>query len=209
MTESAPSVSSVSSEDGSGLAARAKALLASGDREGAREAFGALVTRLQRRASRLAFCYLRDAADADEAVQDAFVKAFVGLPSFREEWPFESWFNRILVNGCLDRLKARGRRQQWLTAMPERHESAREPRASDASPEEALLRHERATSLARAIDGLTSRQRQVLLLSHYGGYSSREIGELTGMNESTVRVHLFRAVRRLRHVLADLAGAGR
>lgn len=206
MRQSAPSLSAVASGDASALAARAKALLAAGDRQGAREVYGELVTKLQRRASRLAFCYLRDAADADEAVQDAFVKAYVGLPSFRDEWPFDRWFNRILVNGCLDRLKARGRRQQWVAAMPERDELALEPVASGASPEEALLRRERASSLARAIDGLTTRQRQVLMLSHYGGHSSREIGELTGMNESTVRVHLFRAVRRLRRVLAELGG---
>jgi RNA polymerase sigma factor (sigma-70 family) len=206
MRESAPNASVAQPEDGTALAVRAKQLLAAGDGHRAREAYGELVTRLQKRASRLAFYYLRDAADADEAVQDAFVKAFLGLPGFRDELPFESWFNRILVNGCLDRLKGRGRRQQWMTNVPEGHESTCEPVASDASPEDSLIRRERAANLARAIDGLTARQRQVLVLSHYGGHSSREIGELTGINESTVRVHLFRAVRRLRWVLTEMAG---
>ena len=70
--------------------------------------------RHQRRASRIAFHYLRDAADADEAVQDAFVKAYMHIGTFREELPFEVWFTRILINGCLDRLKARRRREKWI-----------------------------------------------------------------------------------------------
>jgi RNA polymerase sigma-70 factor (ECF subfamily) len=208
MREVAQQPSAAPAEDGTTLAARAKQLLAAGDGEAAREAYGELVVRLQRRASRLAFYYLRDAADADEAVQDAFVKAYVGLPGFREELPFDSWFNRILVNGCLDRLKGRGRRRQWVTSLPDSFDTAREPAASGPSPEDALIRRERAAKLAGAIDRLTDRQRQVLMLSHYGGHSSREIGELTGMNESTVRVHQFRAVRRLRQVLSEMGGGG-
>ena len=76
--------------------------------------FAELVARHQRRASRIAFHYLRDAADADEAVQDAFVKAYMHIGTFREELPFEVWFTRILINGCLDRLKARRRREKWI-----------------------------------------------------------------------------------------------
>ena len=66
---------------------------------------------------RIAFHYLRDGAEADEAVQDAFVKAYSHLASFREELPFEVWFTRILINGCLDRIKARTRRERWLVPM--------------------------------------------------------------------------------------------
>src|SRR5688500_15139354 len=94
----------------SALAARIKALMVAGDREAARELFGELVARQQRRAVRIAFQYLRDAHDADEAVQDAFLKVFTHITSYREDLPFEVWFTRILVNGCLDLRKARARR---------------------------------------------------------------------------------------------------
>ena len=53
-------------------------------------------------------------AEADEAVQDAFVKVFSHIGSYREAWPFEVWFTRILINGCLDRRKARRRRDRWF-----------------------------------------------------------------------------------------------
>ena len=80
--------------------------------------YAELVGRHQRRASRIAFHYMRDAAEADEAVQDAFMKAYSHLDSFREELPFEVWFTRILINGCLDRIKARTRRERWIAPMP-------------------------------------------------------------------------------------------
>ena len=89
-----------------------KALQAAGSLDAARERFTELVTRHQRRALRIAFHYVRDAADADEAVQDAFVKAYSHIGTFRDELPFEVWFTRILINGCLDRLKARKRREK-------------------------------------------------------------------------------------------------
>ena len=101
------------SED-SRLAVELRGLVERGEMDEARDRFSALVELHQRRASRIAFQYLRDAADADEAVQDAFVKVFTHITSYREAWPFEVWFTRILVNGCLDRRKARGRRDRWF-----------------------------------------------------------------------------------------------
>src|SRR6187401_383124 len=96
------------------VAVEIKALQAAGKLDEARDRFAELVTRHQRRASRIAFHYVRDSADADEAVQDAFVKAYSHIGTFRDELPFEVWFTRILINGCLDRIKARKRREKWL-----------------------------------------------------------------------------------------------
>src|SRR5574339_786595 len=105
-------------EADSAAASAVKAFQAEGRHAEARERYAELVARHQRRATRIAFHYLRDAADADEAVQDAFVKAFSHLGTFREELPFEIWFTRILINGCLDRLKARRRRERWMAPVP-------------------------------------------------------------------------------------------
>jgi RNA polymerase sigma-70 factor (ECF subfamily) len=191
-----------------GLAASAvKALQAEGRHTEARERYAELVARHQRRASRIAFHYVRDAAEADEAVQDAFVKAYSHLSTFREELPFEVWFTRILINGCLDRIKARTRRERWVTSMPdgpggERDFAERMP-GRGPTPEDVLLSRERRKQLAEAIAKLPNRQRAVLMLSHYEGCTSREVSAMTGLNESTVRVHLFRAVRKLRSLLGE------
>lgn len=183
-----------------------KAMQASGRTEEARERFAELVGRHQRRAVRIAFHYLRDAADADEAVQDAFVKSYLHLGTFREDLPFEVWFTRILINGCLDRLKARRRRERWMAPTPlDAMGNERDPAdylpSRGPSPEDQVLHGERRAQLDAALAKLPERQRLIFMLSHFDGRSSREVSAMTGLNESTVRVHLFRAIRRLRSLL--------
>src|SRR6266850_7808037 len=73
------------------LAAEIKGLVAGGERDVARERYGELVAHQQRRAVRIAYQYLRDVHDADEAVQDAFIKVFTHITSYREDRPFEVW----------------------------------------------------------------------------------------------------------------------
>lgn len=192
-------------DEDSRLAGEVKGLVSRGDMAGARERFDVLVRRQQRRASRIAFHFLRDAADADEAVQDAFVKVYSHITTFREDLPFEVWFTRILINGCLDRQKSRQRRSRWMVQTPEPQPGERpvaeSAPASGPTPEELVLQRERRTQIARAVGQLPERQRTVFLLCHYEGCSSKEASSITGLNESTVRVHLFRAVRKLRALL--------
>lgn len=198
-------------------AAAVKAHQAGGELEDARARYAELVARHQRRAARIAYHYLRDSAEADEAVQDAFVKAYQHLASFREELPFDVWFTRILINGCLDRIKARTRRERWLLPMagtrrtsgaardgaPAERDMTERVAAGGPSPEQALLGRERRRQIATALATLPERQRSVFVLSHVEGRTSREVSALTGLNESTVRVHLFRAIRKLRALLAN------
>src|SRR5438105_1549930 len=119
MAGSSPALVAAREADAAAASA-VKALQAAGEQAGARERYAELVARHQRRAGRIAYHYLRDAAEADEAVQDAFVKAYQHLATFREELPFDVWFTRILINGCLDRIKARTRRERWLVPMSAR-----------------------------------------------------------------------------------------
>lgn len=214
MAGTSPALVAVREAD-SVAASAVKALQASGQTAEARERYAELVARHQRRATRIAYHYLRDAAEADEAVQDAFVKAYSHLASFREELPFDVWFTRILINGCLDRIKARTRRERWLLPMggparpgtpdgvPVERDIAERAVAGDPSPEAALLGRERRRQIAAALARLPERQRAVFVLSHVEGCTSREVSALTGLNESTVRVHLFRAIRKLRTLLSD------
>jgi RNA polymerase sigma-70 factor (ECF subfamily) len=187
------------------LAIEIRGLVAQGAMDEARDRFGALVALHQRRALRIAYQYLRDSAEADEAVQDAFVKVFTRIDTYREAWPFEVWFTRILVNGCLDRRKARARRERWFVGsdadpadetITDTVGGVREP-----DPEARLLAREQRDEIAAAIDRLDGRQRTVFMLCHYGDCSPRDVSAMTGINESTVRVHLFRAVRKLRGFL--------
>jgi RNA polymerase sigma-70 factor (ECF subfamily) len=143
--------------------------------------------------------------------QDAFVKVFGHIGSYREAWPFEVWFTRILINGCLDRRKARVRRDRWIVSgddsvsasLSDRRSFAAAANAAtpQADPEARLLARERRARMTAAVERLEGRQRTVFMLSHYGDCTPREVGAMIGLNESTVRVHLFRAARKLRALL--------
>ena len=184
------------------VAAEIKALVVAGQRDAARERFADLVALQQRRASRIAYHYLRDAHDADEAVQDAFVKVFTHITTYREELPFEVWFTRILVNGCLDLRKARARRLRWsLPIAPHPDAAPADPVAPDQSPEDRLVSSDRARQISAAVEQLPDRQRTVFTLCQIAEQSTSEVSQALGVSEATVRVHLFRAIRKLRKLL--------
>jgi RNA polymerase sigma-70 factor (ECF subfamily) len=176
-----------------------RAMVTRGDLAAAREAFDQLVVKHQRRASRIALMYLRDVAEADEAVQDAFIRAFTRLETYRDEHPFEVWFTRILVNACVDRQRARQRRTRRVVAM---EDMPVEPAASRSfSPERRATGRAWRDAVNAAVEHLPARQREVFVLCHLGDHTPRDVSMMTGMRESTVRVHLFRAVHKLRAAL--------
>jgi RNA polymerase sigma-70 factor, ECF subfamily len=184
------------------IAGEIKALVVAGQRDTARERFADLVALQQRRAVRIAYHYLRDAHDADEAVQDAFVKVFTHITTYREELPFEVWFTRILVNGCLDLRKSRARRLRWSLPMSPAPEMVpNDPPSPDPSPEDRLVSRDRARQIAEAVEQLPDRQRTVFTLCQVAEQSTSEVSAALGLSEATVRVHLFRAIRKLRKLL--------
>ena len=186
------------------LTSKIKTLIAKGQREAAANQFGELIKLNQGRATRIAYSYLREPTETEEAVQDAFLKAFLKLPSFRGDSRFEVWFIKILINTCFDRLKARQRRDKLVIPMESRNHPFQEQIASQSkSPEEALLSAERGHWLQTAIEKLPRRQRTAVVLRHLQGCSTSEVGAIMGLNESTVRVHLFRALRALRVLLGQ------
>ena len=170
----------------SDIAAAVKALVLAGDREAAREKFSELVATQQRRAVRIAYHYLRDAYDADEAVQDAFVKVFTHITMYREDLPFEVWFTRILVNACLDIGKARARRLRWVMPMgAQADQVVPDPVAVQPGPEARLMSSERASQIAAAIEQLPDRQRAVFTMCHIAEQSTSEVSAALGVSEPT------------------------
>jgi RNA polymerase sigma-70 factor (ECF subfamily) len=182
------------------LAAEIKALVVAGRRDAARDRFADLVASQQRRATRIAYQYLRDVHDVDEAVQDAFVKVFAHITTYREELPFDVWFTRILVNGCLDLRKSRSRRLRWVLPTPA-DAAPPDPVSPQPSPEDRLLASERGRRITAAVEQLPERQRIVFTMCQVAEQTTSEVSRALGLREATVRVHLFRAVRKLRTLL--------
>jgi len=183
-------------------------------RNGNAEAFEHFVRRYQRRLTRIAYRFLRDAAEADCAAQESFLRAYQNLADFREGSTFETWLTRICINWCKDRLKRR-RRVVFFHEAPvrENDDEADEPEerapASDPSPERRAMGREIRERLTLALESLSPRQRVVFGLKHFEEMSIPEIAASTGLDEGTIKSHLFRAARKIRERLAEFQTQGK
>lgn len=200
--------SSPASDSSLGALKRREALLLEEVRRGDADAFGYFVTTYQKRVFRLAFALLRDAADADCVTQDVFVKAFRAIGEFKGDSAFETWLTRIAINTVRDRVRRRrpsvafsqlGAEGEGDGSLP----ASLEP-ADPATPERDLMSRDIRRRIAAALLELSPRQRSVFVMKHYEEKSIAEIGEATGLDEGTVKSHLFRAARKLRARLEDL-----
>lgn len=173
------------------------------------DAFEYFVKTYQKRITRFAFTLLRDPAEADCVAQDVFVKAFRALAEFKGEAAFETWVTRIAINTVRDRI----RRRRPVVSFSELRDlddddgpeipPALDP-ADGTSPERDLLSGDIRRRIAEALVTLSPRQRAIFVMKHYEEKSIAEIGESTGLDEGTIKSHLFRAARKLRVRLEDL-----
>jgi RNA polymerase sigma-70 factor (ECF subfamily) len=169
---------------------------------GDREAFGALVQRHQDRIFHLAYQVVRNREDALDVAQEAFVKAFASLPSFKGEASFTTWMHRIVVNLAIDCL--RRRRRGDPTAYDDRlalPEDAGQHLAASDDPETALETRQVRSLLGRGIEALPPAHRAVLILREIEGLSYDEIARAVGCSLGTVMSRLFYARRKLQKVL--------
>ena len=168
-------------------------------------AFDVLVARHQGRAYRLAWSLLRDAEDARDLSQEAFLRVYRTAGSFRGEAKFSTWFYRILVNLCLDH-RRRGRWWQRFSVRdegddPERGGLLERQPAATADPADTLGHEQVMTRVWAEVDRLSPQQRAALLLQVQEDLSTSEIAQVLGCSEATVRVHLHRAVSVLRKTM--------
>jgi RNA polymerase sigma-70 factor (ECF subfamily) len=175
------------------------ASLVSRARDGDVEAFEELVTRYQGIAFRVAWLVVRDRGEAEEAVQDAFVKAYYALPRFRPGAPFRPWILRIVTNEARNRGRS-ARRREGLAARV----AASDPRRSAPSSESTALGRAEAQTLLAALDRLPERDRLVIAYRFLLELTEAETAETLGVPAGTVKSRLSRGLRRLRSELADI-----
>lgn len=171
----------------------AESELVSRARRGDHAAFGTLVDAFAEIAFRTALLVTGDAAEAEDAAQEAFVKAYRALDRFREGSPFRPWLLRIVGNTARNRRRS-ARRQLGLRL---RAESQTKTRAATTSPEADLLRSERRQALLDAINTLPADDRLVLGARYFLDLREAEIAALAGVPPGTVKSRLSRARRRL------------
>jgi RNA polymerase sigma-70 factor, ECF subfamily len=169
--------------------------------DGDEAAFDELVARHQGRASRLAWSLLRDAEDARDISQEAFLRVYRTAGTFRGDARFSTWLYRILVNLCLDHRRRRWW-QRWLVRDDGAGASVLEQQpAPFERPEDALGRDRLRARLWSEVARLSPRQRAVIVLHVQEEMATGEIAAVLGCSEATVRVHLHRAVTLLRRTL--------
>ena len=162
------------------------------------EAFALLVDRHHARMARYAFHLLGSEAEAEEAVQDSFVRAYRSLATYKEQEQFGAWILRILVNRCRTRLVRDRRREEVAAAWVREAEQPFEP------SERLAMRDELAVALAQ----LPGEQREAVVLRYADELDYDEISSITGAGISALKMRVKRGCQRLRAILeASRAGS--
>lgn len=169
-------------------------------------AFELIMRRHNRMMFRAARAILRDDGEAEDAVQEAYVRAYRALAGFRGEARLSTWLTRIAVNEALGR--RRQRRESPLADVPPDDVAAALPQGSPTTPEEASMRKELGEVLEAAVDRLPESYRTVLMLRAVEGLSERDTADILGIAVPLVKVRLFRARRLLRQALESRFESG-
>jgi RNA polymerase sigma factor (sigma-70 family) len=172
-------------------------------RRGDSGAYEEIVQRYQQIAFRTAYVVSGTAADAEDAAQDAFVKAYRALGRFRPGADFRPWLLRIVANEARNRVRSSGRRQQLQLRLAEGL------RSGDAapSPEAAALSADERRRLLAAINAMAGEDRLVIASRYFLELSGEETAAALGIPEGTVKSRLSRALARLKAQLSEAADA--
>ncbi|MBX5443444.1 MAG: sigma-70 family RNA polymerase sigma factor [Solirubrobacteraceae bacterium] len=175
-------------------------------RGGDLDAYGELVRRHQEIAFRTAVLVCGDPHEAEEAVQEALVKAHRALGRFRAGRPLRPWLLAIVANEARNRRRAAGRRARLALRVAEAVPAGARGAADEAGPEAAALAAERRAALAAALDRLPERDRTVIALRCLLDLSEAETAAALGVRRGTVKSRLSRALARLREEVGPDAG---
>lgn len=175
-------------------------------RDGDTTAFRGLVEKYQGRVYSMLYGMLRNREDARDVTQDAFVKAYHRLDSFRLESSFYTWLYRIAMNLAIDLIRKRKRRK---TSSYDEDIAARDGDGEIAEvhqgdgPSRTLLRKQLYSRIMDAVDSLPADQKQAILLRELEGLSYKEIADIMEIPEGTVMSRLYYARKKLQKLLAD------
>jgi len=174
-------------------------------RNGDVAAFEPLVEKYRDRVWRLAFNVLRDAEEARDVAQEAFIRAWQALPSFRGQSAFYTWLFRIVMNVATDRARQRAARgRAFGTERIPEEDWDRVMVDQSPGPAEAARRAEERERIGRALAALPEHHRTIIMLSDLQGLSYREIAEVLDVPMGTVMSRLHNARKRLRDVLGPM-----
>src|SRR5439155_18245697 len=176
-------------------------------RDGDRDAFRALVERNSRTVFRLAYRMTGNEQDAEDVVQETFLRVYRGLRHFEWRSHFGTWLHRIAVNCSLDLVRARQRHEE----PPDREsreddhaELAAQIPGADPTPERVVFSTEVQRKAEEVLAGLSPKEKAAFVLRHFEGMSIEEISRIMGIRANAAKNNIFRAVKKLRQELEPL-----
>jgi RNA polymerase sigma-70 factor (ECF subfamily) len=175
-------------------------------RAGEIELYEIIMRRYNQRLYRVARSILRDDNEAEDVMQDAYVRAYEHLDQFAGEAKFATWLTRIAINEALHRARRRNRLEQMEPVEWER-QTGNAFKTSSPDPEQQALGRELAWLLEAAIQAMPAVYRTVFVLREVEGLSSGETAQCLGLRKETVKTRLFRSRALLRRELFTRAGA--
>lgn len=170
-------------------------------RAGDADAFRELVERHSRDVFRVAYRITGRAEDAEDVVQETFLRAYRQLARFESRANFGTWIHRIAANCAVDLIRARPRREMTEEADTLERLSASAADGALPSPERAFLGRQIGERVAHALDRLTDMERAAFTLRHFEGLSIEEISRTLGLRTNAAKHSIFRAVKKMRHEL--------
>jgi RNA polymerase sigma-70 factor (ECF subfamily) len=172
-------------------------------RDGDSEAFRSLVERHGRAVYRLAYRMTGSAHDAEDVVQETFLKAYRQLARFESRANFGTWLHRIAVNCAIDLIRSRAHREagQATGDLEQFGAAVVSTGATGASPERLMLSTEVQRRIGDAMTGLSRLERAAFTLRHFEGRSIDEISQALGLKTNATKHSIFRAVRKMRAAL--------
>ncbi|MBV9492661.1 MAG: sigma-70 family RNA polymerase sigma factor [Acidobacteria bacterium] len=170
-------------------------------RHGDPDAFRQLVERHSKPIFRVAYRMTGNEHDADDVVQETFLRAYKQLEQFEERANFGTWLHRIAVNCSLDLLRSRGRHDKHYAGDTADELLQGEIKAVDPQPDRLLLSVELQQHVTAALERLSGNERTAFVLRHFEGMPVEEIGKTLGIQVNAAKHTIFRAVRKLREAL--------
>jgi RNA polymerase sigma-70 factor (ECF subfamily) len=177
-------------------------------RAGDETAFRALVERHSRTVFRLAFRMTRNEHDAEDVVQETFLKAYRRLDQFESRANFGSWVYRIGANCALDLMRSRARREEQSLERDENEAGeVALPAGDDPAPDRMVFSGEVRRRVSYAMARLSPLEKSAFILRHFEGCSIQEIGVALDLDVNAAKHSIFRAVRKMREALEPLVTA--
>lgn len=179
---------------------------------GDKQAFNLLVIKYQRKLARLLSHFIRDATEVEDVTQEAFVKAYRALPSFRGDSAFYTWLYRIGINTAKNFLVSQGRKVQTLEGV--NNEDAEDFEDSSLlrevnTPESELMSKQIAQTVSKSLDSLPEELRSAIVLREIDGLSYEEIATIMDCPIGTVRSRIFRAREAISEQLRPILGTSK